>query len=102
MPRLLTMVVLPSFGLALVTRSTRGLSPLWRENRIEVSVVRNDSARIEAFLSHDTSSIVSPLPPFGNDPAPVERSPLLLNLSRNRDEAFRLPMGTAPSSDTPR
>ncbi len=51
MLRLQTTVVLPSLGLALVSTSTRGRSPFLRENRIDVSVVRNDSASSDCLLT---------------------------------------------------
>src|SRR5438477_9887925 len=56
-PRLQTTVVFPSLGLALVSTRRRGRSAvLLRENRMDVSVVRNDSASKEVFWRNEIIS----------------------------------------------
>ena len=71
MLRLLLTVVLPSLGLALVRTSTCGRVPFCSANRMEVAVVRKDSARSEVLSLQETissassdSSAVSTVAPF--------------------------------------
>ena len=67
MLRLLTTVVFPSFGLALVNTRTRGRSPFLREKRIDVSVVRIDSATREVRCPHEIIS-TAPFPALSGVP----------------------------------
>src|SRR3989442_401803 len=98
--RLLTTVVLPSFGLALVSTRTRGRSAApRREKRIDVSVVRNDSARSDVFSCQETIS-TEESDPFPFEAALRAASPCV-QLS-DRAGGRRSPTGTTPSSGTER
>src|ERR1700730_3662047 len=72
-PKLLTTVVLPSPRFALLTNSTLGDPPLCCANRIEVMVLRKDSAITDDFSRQVASStlptgILELATPFGGRP----------------------------------
>src|SRR6266480_4159572 len=101
MPRLVTVVVFPSFGPVLVSTSTRGRSPFRLENKIEVRAVRNDSASGELLWQNEIISTP--------ESSRAMLDGLLALSARLRDfgpvlafaDPSRSPSGTTPSSETP-